>query len=168
MMSLVDPLGLAAPLTIQAKKILQETWRFVVDWDEELPNDMSTAWHKWIKDLEKLRHLSLSRCHPSYADAQQRQLHTFVDACETAYATAVYWRLIDAKGNVYISLAAAKARVAPLKLTSIPRLELQAAVLGCRLARTVIEEYDHKPDAKIYWSVSKTVLGWLVSRTTNF
>ncbi|GBP63768.1 hypothetical protein EVAR_40368_1 [Eumeta japonica] len=39
-MSVFDPLGLAAPLTIAAKRILQATWKLGTDWDEEVPDDV--------------------------------------------------------------------------------------------------------------------------------
>ncbi|GBP85356.1 hypothetical protein EVAR_90649_1, partial [Eumeta japonica] len=57
--------------------------------------------------------------------------------------------------------------VAPLKITSIPRLELQAAVMGTRMATTVIEEHDRNRD-KFYWTDSKTVLTWLKNGARSY
>lgn len=57
----------------------------------------------------------------------------------------------------------AKSRVAPLKQLSIPRLELEAALLGSRLAKNVIEKHSIKIDNVFMWSDSKTVLCWLIS-----
>ena len=95
------------------------------------------------------------------ADVKDRQLHVFCDASEEAYATAVYWRLKDAEGNVKVSLAAAKARVAPIRSQSIPRLELQAALIGARLAQTVRDEQRWQPNKTVYWSDSETTLKWI-------
>ncbi|GBP51145.1 hypothetical protein EVAR_33896_1 [Eumeta japonica] len=94
--------------------------------------------------------------------------YTFVDASETAYAAALYWRATDSRGHVSTSLIIAKSRVAPLKITSIPRLELQAAVMGTRMATTVIEEHDRKPNTKFYWTDSKTVLTWLKNGARSY
>ncbi|KAA5603019.1 hypothetical protein F3H15_35455, partial [Pseudomonas aeruginosa] len=65
-------------------------------------------------------------------------------------------------------LVLAKARVAPLKLTSIPRLELQAAVMGSRMAAAVTEEHDRKPDARVFWTDSATVLTWLRTGSRSY
>ncbi|XP_063828939.1 uncharacterized protein LOC135078268 [Ostrinia nubilalis] len=167
-MSLFDPLGLASPITIVAKQLLQEAWRVGVDWDVRLPPPLSTGWSEWVRQLAALRDVNLPRCHPGYSRATRRELHTFVDASEKAYAAAVYWRTEDEDGRVHVTLAAARARVAPLKLTSIPRLELQAAVLGCRLARTAADEYQLKADRRVFWSDSKTVLAWLRAGPRSF
>ncbi|GBP94293.1 hypothetical protein EVAR_99672_1 [Eumeta japonica] len=77
-------------------------------------------------------------------------------------------RATDSRGHVSTSLIIAKSRVAPLKITSIPRLELQAAVMGTRMATTVIEEHDRKPNTKFYWTDSKTVLTWLKNGARSY
>ncbi|XP_059048070.1 uncharacterized protein LOC131843444 [Achroia grisella] len=167
-MSLFDPLGLASPVTVQAKGILQETWRIGIGWDEKLPEKLAEDWTKWTQHLINLRHINVPRCHPELSSASSRELHTFVDASENAYAASVYWRVQDKDGNIHVTLAIAKARVSPLKIVSIPRLELQAAVLGCRLARTATEEYQIKPDRRYFWSDSRTVLAWLRAGPRTF
>ncbi|XP_055615021.1 uncharacterized protein LOC129761327 [Toxorhynchites rutilus septentrionalis] len=60
-------------------------------------------------------------------------------------------------------IVAAKTKVAPLKFVSIPRLELQAAVLGARLAQTVMNSLSMKISKKYYWTDSRDVLCWLNS-----
>ena len=62
-------------------------------------------------------------------------IHTMVDASQLAYAAVSYVRQEYESGEVTVRIAAAKAKVAPTKATSIPRLELMAAVLGVRLSK---------------------------------
>ena len=57
-------------------------------------------------------------------------LHHFSDASENGYGQVVYVTLVNATGKIYCSLVIAKSRVASIKYTSMPRLELAAAVLS--------------------------------------
>ncbi|GBP62950.1 hypothetical protein EVAR_95905_1 [Eumeta japonica] len=160
-MSVFDPLDLAAPLTIAAKRILQATWKLGTDWDEEVPDDVYKDWNTWLEHLQALKKLDIPRCYPGCTHAVKRELHTFVDASEHTYAASTYWRTTAADGSINVSLVMAKARVAPLKITSVPRLELQAAVMGVRLARCTEEDHDVKPDQRVFWTDSRTVLTWI-------
>ncbi|GBP53910.1 hypothetical protein EVAR_96588_1 [Eumeta japonica] len=107
------------------------------------------------------RKLDIPRCYPGCTHAVKRELHTLVDASEHTYAASTYWRTTAADGSINVSLVMAKARVAPLKTTSVPRLELQAAVMGVRLARCTEEGHDVKPDQRVFWTDSRTVLTWI-------
>ncbi|GBP08135.1 hypothetical protein EVAR_2927_1 [Eumeta japonica] len=160
-MSLYDPLGLITPITVGAKRILQATWKTGLGWDEIIADELHEQWKDWLGKMRALVQLEIPRSYLCYTRAVSLQLHTFVDASETVYAAAVYWRMRTDDGKVHVSLVAAKGRVAPLKVTSIPRLELQAAVLGSRLAKTVTEEHDLRPERRVFWSDSRTVLTWI-------
>ena len=87
----------------------------------------------------------------------------FVDASEKAFAAVAYIRATSKSSAVHVSFVAAKVRVAPLKPLSIPRLELQAAVLGTRLADTITEQLDLPIGSTTFWSDSRTVLLWIKS-----
>ncbi|XP_037301751.1 uncharacterized protein LOC119191999 [Manduca sexta] len=160
-MSLFDPLGLVSPITVRAKQLLQEVWRRGTDWDDPIDDELSAAWVNWLTHLKQLNGVTVPRCYPGYSRARKLQLHVFTDASESAYATALYWRAEDDDGRVTVTLLAAKAKVAPLKLTSIPRLELQAAVLGARMAASVTQEHSRQPESTTYWTDSKTTLCWI-------
>ncbi|CAG9134412.1 unnamed protein product [Plutella xylostella] len=107
---------------------------------------------RWLRGLDELDGLQIPRC---YDPTQgRRQLHVFCDASEVAYAAAAYWRVEHPDG----SIAVAKSKVAPIKALSIPRLELQAAVIGTRLADMVQREHRWKSESVHYWTDSRTVL----------
>ncbi|GFX64231.1 integrase catalytic domain-containing protein [Trichonephila clavipes] len=87
-------------------------------------------------------------------------LHVFCDASKKAYAAYVFLR-VEYEENVFVKLIQAKARVAPLKDISIPRLELLACALGTRLVASV-KGYLNLPDVRIYYLTdSTTVLTWI-------
>ncbi|XP_059048555.1 uncharacterized protein LOC131843818 [Achroia grisella] len=142
-MALFDPLGLISPITTPAKRLLQDTWRYKTGWDESLPEELQPAWSTWLTSLRTVHKIRIPRCY-DVTPVVTHHLHTFVDASEEAYAAAVYWLSQRADGTTHVTLAAAKSRVAPLKPVSIPRLELQAALMGARLAHTVAEEHDYE------------------------
>ena len=88
------------------------------------------------------------------------ELHVFVDTSSKAYGTVAY--KVDPNNNCS-NLLVSKARVAPCKedRLTIPKLELTAALIGCRLI-------DHINNlfviSKFFlWSDSKVVLSWINS-----
>lgn len=64
-------------------------------------------------------------------------------------------------GSVEVSFVAGKARVAPLKSLSIPRMELQRALIASRLGKTIIEEHELTISQRVFWTDSRTILGWI-------
>ena len=130
-----DPLGLVGPAIIRAKIIMQKLWQLQVGWDETLPQDIHTMWLDFNAQLQALNTISVLRfvCCDNFITTQ---LHGFCDASEAAYGACIYLRTSTASGQVAVRLLCAKSRVAPLKTISVPRLELQAAVLLSQLSET--------------------------------
>lgn len=95
------------------------------------------------------------------------QLHIFVDAGEEACAAGIYYRIEDNEG-VDCCLIGAKTKVAPSKPLSIPRLELQAAILGIRLAENISKCQRIQVIERFFWSDSQTVLGWIQSEARKY
>lgn len=163
-MSIFDPFGFLANIVIASKVLLQELWRYKIDWSSPIPEEVYVKWFKWYKDLESVEKITIPRCYgPAFCDSKTMvDLHVFVDASETAFAAVAYWR-ISSTSSVYITFVAAKSRCAPIKPLSIPRLELQAAVLGIRLSQMIISSHDIEPRSVTFWSDSKTVIKWIRS-----
>ncbi|GBP28308.1 hypothetical protein EVAR_11768_1 [Eumeta japonica] len=112
--------------------MLQDIWRSGIDWDETIEADAHKKWLKWVNDIKKLASIRIPRCiSPGHTEGE---LHVFVDASEKSYAAAVHWRIKLSEHESAVSLIAGKARVAPLKVISIPRLELKAALLSAQLS----------------------------------
>ena len=63
-----------------------------------------------------------------------------------------------------------KTRLAPIneKQLTIPRLELQAAALGCRIRSVIVEETKCEFKAVYLWMDSKIVINYIKNKTTNF
>lgn len=95
------------------------------------------------------------------------QLHIFCDASTKAMSAVAYWRW-TVNDRYYVTFVASKCKVAPLKYMSIPRMELQAALLAVRLADTLCKELKHKPCKRYFWCDSSVVLHWIRNNTRNY
>ncbi|XP_076638806.1 uncharacterized protein LOC143350669 [Colletes latitarsis] len=163
-MSVFDPYGFLSPFTIRSKILLQNSWRSTIAWDEVLKDTEYVEWKRWIQDLQHIKHFSIPRCYlQRNATICATELHVFCDASEKAYAGVAYWRDVYEDGITTVTFILGKCRVSPLKPISIPRLELQAALLASRIARTVQQEHSRKITKRVFWTDSCTVLSWLRS-----
>lgn len=145
--SIFDPLGMTAPAILPARLEFQRLASTPgLGWDDILPtHDMSTLL-KWQSELALLKTLKVPRCFksPNMRQITSAQLYHFSDASEQGYASVCFIRLEDTEGHVGVEFVAGKARVAPLKATSIPRLELAAAVLSAKQGASIGRELEYK------------------------
>uniref|UniRef100_A0A2A4JM97 Uncharacterized protein n=1 Tax=Heliothis virescens TaxID=7102 RepID=A0A2A4JM97_HELVI len=156
-----DPLGLLAPCVIVVKMLLQKLWLHKLSWDEQLPPDISKVWNDLIIALPNLNEIVIPR--RVLIDSHQHlEFHIFSDASERAYGACLYVRSVSHDGQVLVRLLLAKSRVAPLKPTTIPRLELCGALVGVRIYEKVIASLRLTSTPRtFFWSDSTIVLGWL-------
>ena len=157
-MSIFDPLGLVSFLTMEGKIILREAWRLEGRWDDPLGGGIQRRWGKWTRLLSTLDDITIPRWHGTYP--QPVELHIFSDASETAICSTCYVVQTSPTGRKS-SLCFTKCLLAPLKTKSIPRLELDAAVLGVRVASIVQSAHPWQVDRVLYWTDAKDVLYWL-------
>ena len=117
--------------------------------DEDIPDDISNKWLKWKENLPNLEMVHLGRCLKSHGFGKvvDCSLHHFSNACKNGYGQASYIRLVDEGGRIHCSLVMGKARVAPLKYISIPRMELVATILSVKLPALLRKELQY-PDMK--------------------
>ncbi|XP_058817854.1 uncharacterized protein LOC131681160 [Topomyia yanbarensis] len=165
-MSLFDPLGFIAFFLVHGKILLQDIWAKGTEWDQKVPEEINERWQQWSNLFPQLNTLHIPRCYfrsPFPKNLDNLQLHVFVDASEAAYACAVYFRL-ETDNGVQVALVGAKTKVAPLKTLSIPKLELNAAVLGTRLMGAIQSQHTFPISRRYLWSDSGTVLAWIRSR----
>ena len=163
-MSIFDPIGLLSFFTVQMKILLQKVWRMQIGWDEQISEELSEEWMRWLSMLKNVESTEIPRCYFANVHIPDReiQLHIFVDASENAYAAVGFFR-VESSAGVETALVAAKTKVGPLGIVSIPRMELLAALLGARLATSIRENHDLVVNSTYYWSDSKTVLSWVKS-----
>ena len=88
----------------------------------------------------------------------------FADASEKAYGCCLYV-VVDGVSHL---LVYAKTKVAPLKPLTLPRLELQAAVLAITRLQFVVTSLRLKISRTTAWSDSMTALQWISGDTLRW
>ena len=124
---LFDPIGWLAPVIIQAKLLLQNLWLQGLGWDDPIPTEIRKAWLYFREQLTQAELIRIPRWFGTFKSSVW-QSHGFSDASERAYAAALYI-VVPADNRFIAHLVAAKSKVAPVKVVSLPKLELCGATL---------------------------------------
>ena len=171
MASIFDPRGQISPFTIRARNMFQDLCLQGLAWDEPLPDGEQKRWKRWFSELPDLGRIKAQRC---FKDANRPSsqatlsVHTFTDASDHAVAAASYVRAEYPDGSVKVTLAFAKARTAPIKKVTIPKLELRGAALGVKVSTVVGDALNIPVKQHTFWTDSQNVLYWVRSHSRDF
>ena len=118
-------------------------WCKKLEWDEEIPVELQRVLKRWLQGISEIKGFEIKRCYYQQGwQCSNIQLHIFCDASEAAYGAVGCLRFEFKDGSVCCSFVMAKPRLAPIKTLTIPRLELNAAVIGVKLFNLIIHEID--------------------------
>ena len=134
--TIMDSLGLVAPVVLVGKHILQEIC-YGKGWDEPIDGEVLPNWERWRSQLPLRKQLDIARTFKRlhFGRIVTAQLHNMSDASQTGYGQCSYLRLVYENGRIHCSLVLGKARVAPLRSVTIPRLT--AATVSGRVANVL-------------------------------
>ena len=162
-----DPLEIIGLLIIQMKMLFHELCRKKLNWNTNLEGRAKQKWDDWIKGLSEIEKIVIGRC--IYKVPKQEivksVLHGFGDASAKGYCAVIYL-VYYTKQEVHPILLTSRSRVAPLKVLSIPRLELMSARILAQLVDTVkkaLRNYIELDGSKC-WLDSKTALCWVKNK----
>ena len=109
--------------------MLQQLWLAKTNWDDQLSEALSGWWGSFTSKIECLSTIKIPRFK---GPPENATLIGISDASERGYAAVIYI-VSNLNGISTTSLLAAKTKVTPLKLLSIPHLELCGALLLAKL-----------------------------------
>ena len=139
-------------------------------WDDPLPQPLQNRWNCWRDSLRDLEDVRIPRCYrpETFSETRRSEIHPFADASDKAIATAVYLKQENYGGEVNISLLFAQARLSPKQATTIPRLELCAAVLSVRAVKWITRELQLNIDEITFYTDSQVVLSYIQNESRRF
>ena len=158
--SVFDPIGLVAPYTVRPRLLLKDIWSLSgQQWDDPLPNELYRRLTEWYSGLPSLGQLKIPCCY--------FELHMFGDSSLHVFCSVAFLRVQrNACSRSQLAFVFDKARVAPMKMLSIPmlsKLELQAALLVSRLKDDIEKALTLSISKVFMWIDSTTVLQWFNS-----
>ena len=142
--SVYDPLGFVAPVILMGNQILQDLCRNNADWDDPTGEELRPKWKRWRNELHEREKLNIPRCYKpeGFGEITAVEVHHFSDASLAGYGQFSYLRLLNKDNQAYCSFLMGKTRAAPLKFITVPRLELQAAVVSIKISQWLLKELD--------------------------
>ena len=156
--SAFDPIGLVA------RFLLKDIWRISGQKrDDDLSEETKKQFLEWHSGLLLLGSLTITRSY--FTDPFDRiELHMFGDSSQDFFSAVSFLRArLASSYQTELAFVFGKARVAPMKALSIPKLEPQATLLATRLKEEILKGLNFKVTNIFMWTDSTTVLQWLNS-----
>ena len=165
--SVYNPNGLLASYTVKARLLLKDIWRLCgQQWDDNLPPDFVTKFLDWTQELPVISDIAIARAY-FQGTVEAPELHIFGDSSQDVFSAVVFLRgkVVSENGCPQTKLVFVfeKARVAPMKALTLPKLEVQASLLVLRLRKDIQKTLTLEIIRTFMWTDSTTVLQWIHS-----
>ena len=126
--------------------ILRKTWEgacSALKWDDCLPEDLVKEIIEFFLELYELESLKFPRSiWPQEEAVGKPELVVFSDGSIVAFGAVVYVRWKLTSGAWWPALVTSKSKIAQKNRITVPRLELNGAVLAKRLKEFVVGQLD--------------------------
>jgi len=147
-----DPLGLFSPATLNAKLFIQQLWKQEKDWDETFSQSHQQDWNKIYESLTPLSSQPL----PRYIGRDNKTVLLHRRLCQSLFSCSI--PLFFSKRKATVKLVFSKARVAPAKRLSIPKLELLGVLIGTRCLNYITQQLQLSVVERLLWTDSQCIL----------
>jgi hypothetical protein len=161
-----DVLGWICLITVRGRILIQKLWKEGFDWDTPASEEIEIEWREIEQDIFAAATEQFDRrIFLGLASEKTFILIGFSDASEKAYSYVLYL-LATLKGDSLprsCNLVMAKAKVAPVKALTVPRLELLAMLICARALRWLKRHIGLEIHQAIQFTDSQICLAWLQS-----
>ena len=147
---------------------MQRLWRRGLEWDPKLPTPVREEWIRFFQEMKNLNNVTFERPLTPPQVIEAPTLCIFSDASNEAFGACAYIRWQTESSSFNIRFIAANSRVVRLKPLTVPRLELQGAVLATRLYQSIMEETRIQFMKAVFFTESNIVLSWIRSQSREF
>jgi len=172
-----DPIGLACPVTLESKLLLKaahDEHRLLLQndpnlkrlsvkkqWNLPLSANLTLKFQDWIKESRKLQDISVDR----WSKYEERHLVTFylaTDASALAMSACVHMKVFDSEVQEQkLTFMCGKTKTYDPSTLTIPRAELTAMQLGCKLLSSLLASLELESYEVIGVTDAKVALAWL-------
>ena len=165
-----DPPGFLCPVILMSRLLMRETWNEKgLGWKDVLPADQIKKWSDFLSSLLQLKDIQFRRSlWPDEEVVGLPSLVVFSDGSQVAFGAVAYIRWQLEKGGYWTQIIMAKNRIAPKGVVTIPRMELNGALVGNRIKNFLLKETNLKFSAVYQLVDSSTVLGYLQKECGHF
>ena len=166
MSAVYDPIGLVAPNTATARLLLEDVWRRTgQQWDNNLPDDSGKKFLEWVEELLNLNKVTIPRCY--FRETMESvELYVVGDSSQDVFFAVAFLRArlsLNGRTKTQVAFVFGKSRIAPKKALTIPKLELQAALLAARLKDKIQQPLTIPFKRTFMWTDRTNLLQWLQS-----
>ena len=159
-----DPIGLAVPFTVTAKILLRKLTAEKFDWDDPISEEDRVKWMNFFLQMFAMEKITFHRSTKPQDAVGDPTLVVFSDASEDAFGACAYARWEKKDGSYESRLIAAKSRLAPIKRITMPRLELNGALMAARIQQFIVSELPSIQFRRKYFIVDSEIVRAMIQK----
>ena len=125
--SIFGHLGILSPTVVPLNILFQKISKEGSSWDDDINNECKAKWKKWSLSAQKTHNIVIFRCYLQKEKPVEYKIIGYYDTSDKAYSAVTYLKVTYKNRQVSSQIIAAKIRVSPVKVLTIPRLELIVA-----------------------------------------
>ena len=164
-----DPVGILSPAIVPLKILFQSMCKEGSSWNDDINDEFKAIWKKWLLSAHKTSNIVIPRYYLQKEKPVEFHIIGYCDASDKAYSAVTYLRVTYKNEQVSTQIIAAKTRVFPVKVLTIPQLELMSNLLLARLVHSVYSALTIFPISKVLCLTDSAItLAWIQNEKKQY